>query len=107
MFCFPISCVFLPTLLAHPHLLPSPSSSPSSSSPSPLLLCLRRRTAEVPVPKTAEPGSTITVAAKAVDTGYNVQPERMDPIWNRRGILNNSWFKTPVVIDKEWEKPAN
>ena len=30
---------------------------------------------------------------KAVDEGYNSQPETPDSIWNVRGILNNSWHR--------------
>lgn len=31
-----------------------------------------------------------------VDTAANVQPEKVDAIWNLRGILNTSWHKVQV-----------
>ncbi|CAL9769004.1 unnamed protein product [Musa acuminata subsp. burmannicoides] len=36
------------------------------------------------------------IIAKAVDTASNVQPEKVDAIWNLRGILNTSWHKVQV-----------
>ncbi|CAL9110405.1 unnamed protein product [Musa acuminata var. zebrina] len=36
------------------------------------------------------------IIAKAVDTAANVQPEKVDAIWNLRGILNTSWHKVQV-----------
>ena len=56
--------------------------------------------ATVPVPEALRTeGGTVELVCKAVDTSYNSQPERTEPIWNKRGILNNSWFKRhlPVV----------
>ncbi|XP_075491600.1 sulfite oxidase-like isoform X1 [Primulina tabacum] len=38
------------------------------------------------------------IAAKAVDTAGNVQPENVQVIWNLRGILNTSWHRVNVVI---------
>ncbi|XP_057826768.2 sulfite oxidase isoform X1 [Cryptomeria japonica] len=31
------------------------------------------------------------IIAKAVDSSANVQPEKVETIWNLRGVLNNSW----------------
>ncbi|XP_010550199.1 PREDICTED: sulfite oxidase [Tarenaya hassleriana] len=36
---------------------------------------------------------TTEIAAKAVDSGANVQPECVESIWNLRGILNTSWHR--------------
>ncbi|XP_057437513.1 sulfite oxidase-like isoform X3 [Lotus japonicus] len=36
------------------------------------------------------------VIAKAVDSAGNVQPERVEDIWNLRGILNTSWHRIKV-----------
>eukprot|EP00899_Mesostigma_viride_P022847 jgi/Mesvir1/3747/Mv15022-RA.1 len=37
-----------------------------------------------------------TLVAKAVDSACNTQPERVDTIWNLRGVLNNAWFTARV-----------
>lgn len=41
-----------------------------------------------------------TIVCKAVDSTYNTQPERLDAIWNLRGLLNNAWHRV-VLADKE------
>ena len=33
---------------------------------------------------------------RAVDASYNSQPESIDPVYNLRGILNNSWHRIPI-----------
>ena len=43
-------------------------------------------------------GNQLTLTAKAVDTDYNTQPESVTPIWNFRGLLNNSWHKVKVTV---------
>lgn len=45
---------------------------------------------EVDVPENGE------IIAKAVDTAANVQPEKVEDIWNLRGILNTSWHRVRV-----------
>lgn len=60
--------------------------------------------ATVPVPEALRAkGGTVELVCKAVDTSYNNQPERTEPIWNKRGILNNAWFRRnlPVVDDDD------
>jgi len=52
--------------------------------------------AEVPVPLQKK---AFKICCKAVDTGYNVQPERPQPIWNARGLNNNSWHRVQVAVD--------
>lgn len=36
------------------------------------------------------------VVCKAVDSAYNTQPERVESIWNLRGVLNNAWHRVPA-----------
>ncbi|CAJ2663493.1 unnamed protein product [Trifolium pratense] len=36
------------------------------------------------------------IIAKAVDSAANVQPEKVEEIWNLRGILNTSWHRVKV-----------
>ena len=36
------------------------------------------------------------VVVKATDAAYNCQPERPEPIWNLRGLNNNSWHRVNV-----------
>ncbi|KAE9590232.1 hypothetical protein Lal_00027946 [Lupinus albus] len=36
------------------------------------------------------------IIAKAVDSAANVQPEKVEDIWNLRGILNTSWHRVQV-----------
>uniref|UniRef100_A0A7N0UA63 Sulfite oxidase n=1 Tax=Kalanchoe fedtschenkoi TaxID=63787 RepID=A0A7N0UA63_KALFE len=38
------------------------------------------------------------IIAKAVDSAANVQPEKVEDIWNLRGILNTSWHRVQVRV---------
>ncbi|KAA3459452.1 Sulfite oxidase [Gossypium australe] len=38
------------------------------------------------------------IIAKAVDSAANVQPEKVQDIWNLRGILNTSWHRVHVRV---------
>jgi sulfite oxidase len=49
----------------------------------------------------AKAGGKTELICRAVDTGYNVQPELELPLWNLRGILNNAWHRVPVTVDVE------
>ncbi len=40
----------------------------------------------------------VEIICKAVDAAYNTQPERVEPIWNLRGVLSNAWHRVPVVV---------
>ncbi|KAF5740457.1 Sulfite oxidase [Tripterygium wilfordii] len=42
--------------------------------------------------------SSTTIVAKAVDLAANVQPEKVEDIWNLRGILNTSWHQVQVRV---------
>mmetsp|Transcript_6570 Transcript_6570/g.13260 ORF Transcript_6570/g.13260 Transcript_6570/m.13260 type:complete len:224 (+) Transcript_6570:1657-2328(+) len=57
--------------------------------------------ATVPLPESAKSSDQIEICCKAVDSQYNNQPERAEPIWNLRGVLNNSWHKIQVPLTKE------
>jgi sulfite oxidase len=52
--------------------------------------------AEVPT-KVKEDGS-VHLVSKAVDLAFNVQPEKCDPIWNVRGLGNNSWYHATAKV---------
>lgn len=41
---------------------------------------------------------TTEIVAKAVDSAANVQPEKVEDIWNLRGILNTSWHRVQVRV---------
>ncbi|CAM9239957.1 unnamed protein product [Chrysoparadoxa australica] len=43
--------------------------------------------------------SQVQLVCKAVDAGYNVQPESSGPIWNLRGVLCNSWHAFPLHVE--------
>ncbi|KAM4699338.1 sulfite oxidase, mitochondrial [Discoglossus pictus] len=42
----------------------------------------------------------IEIICKAVDSSYNVQPDTVAPIWNLRGVLNNSWHRVRVTVNR-------
>uniref|UniRef100_A0A0E0CE49 Sulfite oxidase n=1 Tax=Oryza meridionalis TaxID=40149 RepID=A0A0E0CE49_9ORYZ len=46
--------------------------------------------ATLDVPANAE------IVAKAVDSAANVQPEKVEDVWNLRGILNTSWHRIKI-----------
>ncbi|CAH2224296.1 sulfite oxidase, mitochondrial [Pelobates cultripes] len=50
----------------------------------------------VPMPHNCK---DLTIICKAVDSSYNVQPDTVAPIWNLRGVLNNSWHRVQVTVD--------
>jgi sulfite oxidase len=41
-------------------------------------------------------GEQVVLVCKAVDSSYQTQPERVESIWNLRGVLNNCWHRVPV-----------
>ncbi|GKD71257.1 sulfite oxidase [Tanacetum coccineum] len=41
----------------------------------------------------ADVHSNTEIVAKAIDTAANVQPEKVEDVWNLRGILNTSWHR--------------
>ncbi|KAJ3057138.1 hypothetical protein HK097_000066 [Rhizophlyctis rosea] len=38
------------------------------------------------------------LVCKAVDTGYNTQPETVDSIYNVRGVLNSAWHRVRIPV---------
>lgn len=52
--------------------------------------------ATVPIPKNKK---KLDLVCKAVDSSHNVQPERIEGIWNLRGLLNNSWHRVSVKVE--------
>ena len=54
--------------------------------------------ATVPAPEGADASQ---ICCKAVDEGFNTQPETPAPIWNLRGILNNSWDRVNVALRRD------
>lgn len=42
------------------------------------------------------PAGRHTLVARATDSGGQVQPEKVDGIWNFKGYMNNAWHRVPV-----------
>ena len=57
--------------------------------------------AELPLPSGTKSGESVQVICKATDAAYNTQPENAAPIWNARGLNNNSWHRVSAVVDTE------
>ncbi|CAK1358942.1 unnamed protein product [Cercospora beticola] len=49
-------------------------------------------------PKDKLPQANPVFVVKAVDEGYNTQPQTFDATWNFRGLLGNAWHKVPVEL---------
>ncbi|XP_015971927.1 sulfite oxidase isoform X2 [Arachis duranensis] len=45
---------------------------------------------------TADIRQSTEIVAKAIDSAANIQPEKVEDIWNLRGILNTSWHRVKV-----------
>ena len=43
----------------------------------------------------------LDLCCKALDSSCNTQPEKVETIWNFRGLANNSWHHVPIKIVKE------
>jgi len=41
----------------------------------------------------------IDLVSKAMNSDFNVQPERMEPYWNARGVGINHWYHVNAVLD--------
>ena len=50
-----------------------------------------------PPPSSLEP-IKMEIAVKAMDSACNTQPESPLPIWNYRGVVNNSWSRVKVQL---------
>ncbi|XP_017138672.1 probable sulfite oxidase, mitochondrial [Drosophila miranda] len=61
-------------------------------------------TARLPIPeeqqqrRKAGGSGELEIWAKAVDSAYNVQPEKFEHIWNLRGVLANAYHKVKVKL---------
>eukprot|EP00920_Eleutheroschizon_duboscqi_P007038 GHVT01016297.1.p1 GENE.GHVT01016297.1~~GHVT01016297.1.p1 ORF type:complete len:219 (-),score=35.24 GHVT01016297.1:693-1349(-) len=58
---------------------------------------------EVELPVTSEllEEKEVEVWCRAVDAGYNTQPENAESIWNLRGCLSNAWPRVSFKIRQE------
>ena len=56
----------------------------------------------IPIPEGSE-GKEVEIVCRAVDINCNTQPEGIGPVWNLRGVLNNSWHRVRVNIEKDEE----
>mmetsp|Transcript_3112 Transcript_3112/g.7566 ORF Transcript_3112/g.7566 Transcript_3112/m.7566 type:complete len:648 (-) Transcript_3112:75-2018(-) len=41
----------------------------------------------------------LDIVSKAMSGDFQVQPERMEPYWNARGVCINHWYHVPVSVD--------
>jgi sulfite oxidase len=46
----------------------------------------------------------LDVVSKAMNSDFNVQPERMEPYWNARGVGINHWYHVNTVLDPALNK---
>ena len=53
---------------------------------------------DVPIPK-EHPGH-LDICCKAVDSAINTQPEKVEQVWNFRGLINNSWHQIQVTVER-------
>lgn len=51
------------------------------------------------LPKNADGSIDVEIISRAVDSGYNVQPENATQIWNLRGLVNNSWHRVQMKVN--------
>ncbi|KAJ3160903.1 hypothetical protein HDU86_008265 [Geranomyces michiganensis] len=54
--------------------------------------------ARVPVPHEQQ---VVEIVCKAIDEAYNSQPERVEGIWNMRGVLSNAWHRVKVTVTQQ------
>ncbi|KAJ3254848.1 hypothetical protein HDU77_003910 [Chytriomyces hyalinus] len=54
--------------------------------------------ANVPIPENSLNGGkgSVEIVCKAVDTSYNEQPEKMESVYNVRGVLVSAWHRVKV-----------
>jgi sulfite oxidase len=43
-------------------------------------------------------GGDLTIVCRAVDNAYNTQPEKLESVWNLRGVVNNAWHRISITI---------
>ena len=48
----------------------------------------------------------LDIVSKAMNSDFNVQPERMEPYWNARGVGINHWYHVKTTLDPSQAKGA-
>ena len=56
--------------------------------------------AYVPLPTHTADTKHVELVVKAVDMAYNTQPDHVDALWNKEGVLNNSWHRVRLHVKK-------
>eukprot|EP00339_Tiarina_fusa_P021654 CAMPEP_0116996322 /NCGR_PEP_ID=MMETSP0472-20121206/168_1 /TAXON_ID=693140 ORGANISM="Tiarina fusus, Strain LIS" /NCGR_SAMPLE_ID=MMETSP0472 /ASSEMBLY_ACC=CAM_ASM_000603 /LENGTH=650 /DNA_ID=CAMNT_0004694907 /DNA_START=127 /DNA_END=2076 /DNA_ORIENTATION=+ len=46
----------------------------------------------------------LNIVSKAMNSDFNVQPERMEPYWNARGVCINHWYHVSTTMDPNKDK---
>jgi len=46
----------------------------------------------------------LDIVSKAMDSSFNLQPERKEPYWNARGVCINHWYHVNTKLDPMMEK---
>lgn len=46
----------------------------------------------------------LDITSKAINSDFNVQPEKMEPYWNARGVCINHWYHVKTQLDPNREK---
>jgi hypothetical protein len=46
----------------------------------------------------------LDIVSKAMNSDFNVQPERMEPYWNARGVCINHWYHVNATLDPNKDK---
>jgi sulfite oxidase len=46
----------------------------------------------------------LNIVSKAMNSDFNVQPERMEPYWNARGVGINHWYHVKTTLDPKAHK---
>ena len=55
--------------------------------------------AQVPVPAGTKAQGTVDLCCRATDMSCNVQPERPESFWNKRGLNNTSWHHVHARVE--------
>lgn len=89
-------------------LKPSPAGTKSRSGSTDVrtdghMWAWRQWEADIPVPALENDGVSVKaqLVCRAIDTGYNRQPENIGNIWNVRGLLNNSYHRIEVIAESD------
>ena len=47
---------------------------------------------------------SLDITSKAMNSDFNVQPEKMEPFWNARGVCINHWYHVKTTLDPKKPK---